>query len=81
MGRVACRRLGPAIQGFYAHALHQCADVLAADLEAFLPQQIAQHSCTGKGQFQVQSIDAEHQYLVPCADRLGLVVDSAPTDT
>ena len=69
-----------AIQGFDAQSLHQCGDVLAPHVMAFLAQQALQHSGTGKWKRRVQTINPIHQCLIAITDGPGAIVDSASTD-
>lgn len=56
---------------FDRHLLHQRGDMLAADLDAFLPQQIAQHPTTRKRKFQVQLVDPPHDRQISAGAGLG----------
>lgn len=53
------------------HLLHQRGDMLAADLDAFLPQQIAQHPTTRERKFQVQLVDPPHDRQISRGAGLG----------
>src|ERR1019366_1218997 len=69
-----------AIDGLDSHPFHQRLDMPAADLQALLPQQAAQHSAAGKGIIQVEFVDAPHQPQIFLRDRARLIVDRAPAD-
>jgi hypothetical protein len=50
-----------AIQCFDAHTGHHGTHPLASDLVAFSPQQVAQHSGSGKRRGQMELVDPAHQ--------------------
>lgn len=62
------------------HRLHQRGDMLAADLDPFLPQQIAQHPAAHEQKFQVQFVDAPHDCQISHRNRSGQVIDAVPAD-
>ena len=54
--------------------------MLAADLDPFLPQQIAQHPAAHERKFQVQFVDAPHDCQISHRNRSGQVIDAVPAD-
>jgi len=51
--------------------------MLAADLDAFLPEQIAQHPAARKGELHVQLADPPHDGEIGSRHRLGQIISAA----
>ncbi len=69
-----------AIQRRDPHPFHQRANVLAANLEAFLDQNAPQHPAAREGVIQMQPVDPAHQLEIRVADWAWLVIDGTPAD-
>ena len=54
--------------------------MLAADLDAFLPQKITQHPTTRERKFQVQLVDPPHDGEIGRRHRSGQIINAAPAD-
>ena len=61
MRRMSLAGMGFTVQRFDAHASHQGAYSLTPDPVAFAPQQVAQHSGSGKWRGQMELVDPAHQ--------------------
>ena len=61
MRRMSLAGVGFAVQRFDAHASHHGAHSLTPDPVAFSPQQVAQHSGSGKRRGQMELVDPAHQ--------------------
>jgi hypothetical protein len=66
--------IGFPVKGFYAHLLHQRADVPTPNFFTFQLEHAAQHSCAGKRMVQVQLVYASHQGKIFVRDPPGAVV-------
>ena len=78
MPRCRLRGVRAAVDRLDRHLLHQRGDMLAADLDALLPKQIAQHPAPGKRELHVQLVDPAHGGQVGGRHRPGQVIDAAP---
>src|ERR1035438_3451619 len=72
--------VGAAIDGLHAHPSHQRFDMPAANFQALLAKQIAQHPAAGERIVEMQLVDLAHQPQVCNRDRMRLVVDRAAAD-
>jgi hypothetical protein len=69
-----------AVDGLDSHLFHQRFYVPATNLQALLPEQVAQHPAAGKRIVEMQFVDPPHQPQILSRDRARLVVDSAAAD-
>ena len=73
-------RVRLAVQRLDAHTPHQGRHVLAADREAVLAEQVAQHATPGERVFEVQPVDPAHEVEILLAHGPSPVVHAAAAD-
>jgi len=71
---------GRPVECFYPHPPHQRLYMPAADLAPLQSQQAAQHTRTGEGILQMQSVETPHDREIDVRHRARQVIDAAPAD-
>src|SRR5882762_1536797 len=74
------RRARTPIERLYPHPPHQRLHMPAADLAPLQSQQASQHTRTGEGILQMQSVETSHDREVDGRYRARQVIDAAPAD-
>src|SRR5258708_1206193 len=78
VARRRLRRVRSPVERLDAHAPHQGDDAITADLDAFGPQEIAQHPAPGEWEVEMQLVEPPHDRQIGRRNRTRQVIDAAP---